>query len=95
MDSRNNDSSNIICYYRYEQVHTKRQCKKLQNRNQRIQTTNITITATVSSFSKKTIMVLVAEYARLSQFQESLKRCTPATTSTESGKRCFIFLSNK
>ncbi|KAL6313651.1 hypothetical protein AAG906_010069 [Vitis piasezkii] len=76
-DSYNNDSSNIVCYYCHEPGHTKKYCKKLQNRNQRNQIANVaTASSTSSSSSDKTVMVSADEFAKFSQYQESLKIST-------------------
>ncbi|KAK3008158.1 hypothetical protein RJ639_015137 [Escallonia herrerae] len=84
----NGGTSEIVCYYCKEPGHTKRYCKKLQNRNQRAQTTTATIAATSSSSPGKTVTISVDEYAKLSQHQESV------AASAESGKKCLIS-SNK
>ncbi|KAK3025395.1 hypothetical protein RJ639_044650 [Escallonia herrerae] len=84
----NGGTSEIVCYYCKEPGHTKCYCKKLQNRNQRAQTTTATIAATSSSSPGKTVTISVDEYAKLSQHQESV------AASAESGKKCLIS-SNK
>ncbi|KAK3008087.1 hypothetical protein RJ639_013614 [Escallonia herrerae] len=84
----NGGTSEIVCYYCKERGHTKRYCKKLQNRNQRAQTTTATVAATSSSSPGKTVTISVDEYAKLSQHQESV------AASAESGKKCLIS-SNK
>ncbi|KAK3027217.1 hypothetical protein RJ639_040806 [Escallonia herrerae] len=84
----NGGTSEIVCYYCKEPGHTKRYCKKLQNRNQRAQTTTATVVATSSSSPGKTVTISVDEYAKLSQHQESV------AASVESGKKCLIS-SNK
>ncbi|KAK2991391.1 hypothetical protein RJ640_024003 [Escallonia rubra] len=68
----NGGTSEIMCYYCKEPGHTKRYCKKLQNRNQRAQTTTATVAATSSSSPEKTVTISVDEYAKLSQHQESV-----------------------
>ncbi|KAF9663551.1 hypothetical protein SADUNF_Sadunf17G0063100 [Salix dunnii] len=66
--------------------HTKKFCKKLQNRNQRNQFANVITTSSTTSRSfDKTIMVSADEFAKFSQYQESLKISTPDTTPTETG----------
>ena len=95
-DSYNNDSSNIVCYYYHELGHAKKYCKKLQNRNQRNQIANVaTASNTSSSSSDKTVMVSADEFAKFSQYQESLKISTPVTALAETGKTCLISSSNK
>ena len=95
-DSYNNDSSNIVCYYCHELDHTKKYCKKLQNHNQRNQIANVaTASNTSSSSSDKTVMVSADEFAKFSQYQESLKISTPVTALAETGKTCLISSSNK
>ncbi|RVX07978.1 hypothetical protein CK203_014828 [Vitis vinifera] len=54
-----------------------------------------TASSTFSSYSDKTIMVSADEFAKFSQYQESLKISTPVTTLAEIGKTCLIFSSNK
>ncbi|KAL6319128.1 hypothetical protein AAG906_011207 [Vitis piasezkii] len=39
-ENRGNDSSTIVCFYCHEAGHTKKNYRKLQNRNRRIQTAN-------------------------------------------------------
>ncbi|RVW46070.1 hypothetical protein CK203_068645 [Vitis vinifera] len=95
-DSYNNDSSNIVCYYYHELGHAKKYCKKLQNRNKRNQIANVaTTSSTFSSSSDKTVMVSVDEFAKFSQYQESLKKSTLVTALAETGKTCLISPSNK
>ncbi|RVW25326.1 hypothetical protein CK203_116037 [Vitis vinifera] len=94
-NSYNNDSSNIVCYYCHESSHTKKYCKKLQNRNQRNQIANVaTASSTSSSSSDKTVMVSAYEFAKFSQYQESLKISTPVTALAETGKTCLISSSS-
>ena len=49
-ENRGNDSSTIVCFYCHEAGHTKKNCKKLQNRNRRIQTANVATSDTATFF---------------------------------------------
>ncbi|KAB5516879.1 hypothetical protein DKX38_027527 [Salix brachista] len=96
LDSYTNDSNNIVCYYCHEPGHTKKFCKKLQNRNQRNQFANVITTSSTSSRSSdKTIMVSADDFAKFSLYQDSLKISTPDTAPTETGKTCLISSSNE
>ncbi|RVW64388.1 Retrovirus-related Pol polyprotein from transposon RE1 [Vitis vinifera] len=55
--NRGNDSSAIVCFYCHEAGHTKKNCKKLQNRNRRNQIANVATsdTATSSDSSDKIV----------------------------------------
>ncbi|KAK3037684.1 hypothetical protein RJ639_030628 [Escallonia herrerae] len=85
----NGGTSEIVCYYCKEPGHTKHYCKKLQNRNQRAQTTTATVAATSGPSSEKTVTISVDEYAKLAQRQESV------AAFAESGKKYLISSSNK
>ncbi|XP_015159219.1 putative uncharacterized protein DDB_G0292438 [Solanum tuberosum] len=69
----NNDNT---CRYCKEPGHIRRNCKKLQNRNQQTQTT-----AAAISSSPSTVTISADEYARLTKYQESM----PAPALTKSG----------
>ncbi|KAL6331587.1 hypothetical protein AAG906_011527 [Vitis piasezkii] len=62
-ENRGNDSSIIVCFYCHEVDHTKKNCKKLQNRNRRIQTANVATsdTATFSDSSGKIVTMTTEE----------------------------------
>ncbi|KAK2974296.1 hypothetical protein RJ640_016782 [Escallonia rubra] len=61
----NGGTSEFVCYYCKEPGHTKRYCKKLQNRNQRAQTTTATVAATSSSSPEKTVTISVDDLPSL------------------------------
>ncbi|KAL6311472.1 hypothetical protein AAG906_012053 [Vitis piasezkii] len=96
-ENRGNDSSTIVCFYYHEAGHTKKNYRKLQNRNRRIQTTNVTTfdTATFSDSSDKIVTMTTEEFAKYSQYQDALKASTPVSILAESGKTCLVSSSNK
>ena len=55
--NRGNDSSAIVCFYCHEVSHTKKNCKKLQNRNRRNQTTNVATSDTVISSDSSDMII--------------------------------------
>ncbi|RVX17030.1 hypothetical protein CK203_003077 [Vitis vinifera] len=77
--------------------HTKKNCKKLQNWNQRNQTANVATsdTATSSDSSDKIVTIIAEEFAKYSQYQEALKASTLVSALVELGKTCLVFSSNK
>ncbi|KAH0700947.1 hypothetical protein KY284_015162 [Solanum tuberosum] len=80
----NNDNT---CRYCKELGHIRRNCKKLQLRNQQTQTAAVAAT----SSSPSTVTISADEYARLTKYQESI----PAPALNESGnKRLISSLSN-
>ncbi|KAH0688856.1 hypothetical protein KY289_016214 [Solanum tuberosum] len=78
----NNDNT---CRYCKEPGHIRRNCKKLQNRNQQTQTT-----AAAISSSPSTVTISADEYARLTKYQESM----PAPALTKSGNKYLISSSS-
>nr|CAN76556.1 hypothetical protein VITISV_034790 [Vitis vinifera] len=92
-----NDSSTIMCFYCHEASHTKKNCKKLQNRNRRNQTANAITsdTATSLDFSEKIVTMITEEFTKYSQYQEALEASTPISALVESGKTCLVSSSNK
>ena len=93
------NSGGVVCYYCHEPGHTKRTCKKLQNRYQKPHSTHIAATtAPPSSSSEKTIMVSSEEFAKFSEYQKALRSSSNSiTTVAESGKpnTCLISSSSK
>ncbi|RVW27977.1 Retrovirus-related Pol polyprotein from transposon TNT 1-94 [Vitis vinifera] len=77
--------------------HTKKNCRKLQNRNRRIQTANVATfdTATFSDSSDKIVTMTTEEFAKYSQYQDTLKASTPVSALADSGKTCLVSSSNK
>ncbi|RVW93300.1 Retrovirus-related Pol polyprotein from transposon RE1 [Vitis vinifera] len=71
--------------------------RKLQNRNRRIQTANVATsdTATVSDSSDKIVTMTAEEFSKYSQYQDALKASTPVSALVESGKTCLVSSSNK
>ncbi|RVW26940.1 Retrovirus-related Pol polyprotein from transposon RE1 [Vitis vinifera] len=96
-ENRGNDSSTIVCFYCYEAGHTKKNCRKLQNRNRRIQTANVATsdTATFSDSLNKIVTMTAEEFSKYSQYQDALKASTPVSALAESGKTCLVSSSNK
>ncbi|RVW62844.1 Retrovirus-related Pol polyprotein from transposon TNT 1-94 [Vitis vinifera] len=96
-ENRGNDSSTIVCFYCHEAGHTKKNCRKLQNRNRRIQTANVATsdTATFSDSSNKIVTMTAEEFSKYSQYQDALKASTPISALAESGKTCLVSSSNK
>ena len=86
-----------MCFYCHEAGHTKKNCRKLQNRNRRIQTANVATsdTATFSDSSDKIVTMTIEEFAKYSQYQEALKASTPVSALAESGKTCLVSSSKK
>ncbi|RVW66431.1 Retrovirus-related Pol polyprotein from transposon TNT 1-94 [Vitis vinifera] len=86
-ENRGNDSSTIVCFYCHEAGHTKKNCRKLQNRNRRIQTANVATsdTATFSDSSNKIVTMTAEEFSKYSQYQDALKASTPVSALAESG----------
>ncbi|RVW25707.1 Retrovirus-related Pol polyprotein from transposon RE1 [Vitis vinifera] len=72
-------------------------CRKLQNRNRRIQTANVATsdTATFSDSSNKIVTMTAEEFSKYSQYQDALKASTPVSALAESGKTCLVSSSNK
>ncbi|RVW87252.1 Retrovirus-related Pol polyprotein from transposon RE1 [Vitis vinifera] len=66
-ENRGNDSSTIVCFYCHEAGHTKKNCRKLQNRNRRIQTANVATsdTATFSDSSNKIVTMTAEEFLNI------------------------------
>ncbi|XP_057996481.1 uncharacterized protein LOC131175824 [Hevea brasiliensis] len=97
--SSNQNSGGIICYYCHEPGHTKRNCLKLQRKNQQSQVANmVTENSTVSSSLEKTVSVSVEEFAQFSQYQASLKPTNSSITAiAESNKSttCLVSSSSK
>ena len=83
-----------MCYYCHEPGHTKRTCRKLQNKTQKPQSAHVAATDT----SEKKVMISADEFAKFSQYQESLKSSSTSITAlAESGKpnTCLISSSSK
>ena len=93
---RGHDSGGVVCYYCHEPGHTKRTCKKLQNRNPRKHLAHIASTnSTECSSSKKTISVSADEFAKFTQYQEALKASSHHVSAiAETGKSTTCLLSS-
>ena len=93
-ENRSQESGGIVCYYCHEPGHTKRTCRKLQNKTQKPQSAHVAATDT----SEKKVMISADEFAKFSQYQESLKSSSTSITAlAESGKpnTCLISSSSK
>ena len=95
-DNRSQDSGGVVCYYCHEPGHTKRTCRKLQNRNQKNPSAHIASTnATSDSSSEKTVTISADELAKFSQYQEAMKSSShPITAVAQSGKPTTCLLSS-
>ncbi|XP_071933224.1 uncharacterized protein [Coffea arabica] len=97
IDTRGQNAEVVVCHYYHKWDHMKRDCKKLQYRNQRTQSAHIaSINDAINH--EKSVMISADEFAKFSQYQESLKfSSTPITTIAESGKpnTCLVFSSSK
>ena len=78
-----------MCYYCREPLHTRRECRKLLNRNRRFQPTHV---ASTSNISKQSVVLSAYEYAKLLK-----SASTPIIALAESSKpnTCLMFSSSK
>ncbi|XP_071912580.1 uncharacterized protein [Coffea arabica] len=97
IDTRGQNAEVVVCYYCQKPGHMKRDCKKLQYRNQRTQSAHIASTNDAINH-EKSITISADEFAKFSQYQESLKSSsTPVTAIAELGKpnTCLVSSSSK
>ncbi|XP_071900983.1 uncharacterized protein [Coffea arabica] len=97
IDTRGQNAEVIVCYYCQKRGHMKRDCKKLQYRNQRTQSAHIASTNDAINH-EKSVTISADEFTKFSQYQESLKSSsTPVTAIAESGKpnTCLVSSSSK
>ena len=95
VDTRGQSSEAIVCHYCHKPGHMKRDCRKLQSRNQGFRSAQV---ASSSDASGKSITVSADDFAKFSQYQESLRSSsTPVTAIAESGKpnTCLLSSSSK
>ena len=76
-NTRGPNSGRVVCYYCRKPGHVIRDCKKLQNRNQRFPSANI---ASSNEASNQSVQFSIDELARFHLYQESLK--SPSTSVT-------------
>lgn len=102
--NRRLDTGGVICYYCHESGHTKRYCRKLQNKNMKSQSALVTSTnsdigvTSVSPNSNRTVTISVEDFAKFTQYQEALKNSSQSITAlAESGNSnaCLLSSSNK
>ena len=97
IDTRGQNAEVVVCHYCHKPGHMKRDCKKLQYRNQRTQSAHIASTNDAINH-EKSVTISADEFAKFSQYQESLKSSsTPVTAIAESGKpnTCLVSSSSK
>ncbi|XP_071923252.1 uncharacterized protein [Coffea arabica] len=86
IDTRGQNAEVVVCHYCHKSGHIKRDCKRLQYKNQRTQSAHIASTND-AIIHEKSVTISTNEFAKFSQYQESLKSSsTPVTPITESGK---------
>ena len=95
VDTQGQSSGAIVCHYCHKPGHMKRDYRKLQSRNQGFRSAQV---ASSSDASGKSITVFADDFAKFSQYQESLRTSsTPVTAIAESGKpnTCLVSSSSK
>ncbi|XP_071900889.1 uncharacterized protein [Coffea arabica] len=91
IDTRGQNAEVVVCYYYQKSGHMKRDCKKLQYRNQRTQSAHIASTNDAINH-EKSVTISANEFAKFFQYQESLKfSSTPVTAIAESGNSSLFF----
>ncbi|KAL5741578.1 hypothetical protein ACOSP7_028310 [Xanthoceras sorbifolium] len=94
-ETRQQDSGGIVCHYCHKPGHMKRDCRKLQYKNQKAHSAHV---ASTNDHSEKSVLISADEFAKFSQYQESLKYSSPSVTAiADSGKpnACFLSSSSK
>ena len=79
-------SRGVVCYYCHKSGHTRRECRKLLNRNRRFQSAHI---ASASNTLEQSIVLSVDEYAQLLK-----PASTPTFALAESGKPDMCLMSS-
>ncbi|XP_028755624.1 uncharacterized protein LOC114714996 isoform X2 [Neltuma alba] len=76
------DSSGVVCYYCKEPGHTKRTCRKLQNKQQRNNSAHVATQASahMATQASDTVTISAAEYAQLKSTTPSVSAA--ATTGS-------------
>ena len=79
-------SGGVVCYYCHKPRHTRWECKKLLNRNQRFQSAHV---ASASNTLEQLVVLSADEYAKLLK-----PASTPTTALAESGKPDTFLISS-
>ena len=79
-------SRGVVCYYCHKAGHTRRECRKLLNRNQRFQSAHI---ASASNTLEQSVVLCADEFAKLLN-----PTSTPTTALAESGKPDTCLMSS-
>ncbi|XP_038888980.1 uncharacterized protein LOC120078744 isoform X1 [Benincasa hispida] len=76
----------VVCYYCHKPGYTKRECRRLLNKGQRMPLPSAHVASTPDNLDKS-IMISAGEFAKFQQYQESLRASssTPITTIVETG----------
>ena len=93
-NTREPNSEEVVCYYCRKPGHVIRDCKKLQNRNQRFPSAHI---ASSTKAFDQSVQFSENELARFHLYQKSLQSpYTPVTTIAESGNpnTCLVSSSS-
>ncbi|KAL5838389.1 hypothetical protein ACOSQ3_015558 [Xanthoceras sorbifolium] len=94
-ETRQQDSGGIVCHYCHKPGHMKRDCRKLQYKNQKAHSAHV---ASTNDHYEKSVFISADEFAKFSQYQKSLKYSSPSVTAiADSGKpnACFLSSSSK
>lgn len=94
-ETRPQESGGIVCHYCKKPGHTKRDCRKLQYKNQKTHSAHI---ASTNDTSAQSVLISADEFAKFSQYQESLKSSSSSVTAiADSGKQnaCLLSSSSK
>ena len=97
-ETRAQGSGGVVCHYYHHPGHLKHDCRKLKYETQKAHSTHI---ASTNDPSEKSVLITADEFAKFSQYQESLKASsTPVTFVTaivNSGKlnTCLLSSSSK
>lgn len=84
-----------MCYYYHNPRYTKRDCRKLQYKNQKAHSAHV---ASTNDNSEKSVLIYADEFAQFSQYQESLKSQSPfviAIADSDKPNACLLSLSSK
>ncbi|XP_038886884.1 uncharacterized protein LOC120077091 [Benincasa hispida] len=97
----NNQRSNlggVVCYYCHKPGHTKRECRKLLSKGQRMPSLSVHVASTLDNLDKS-ITIFAEEFAKFQQYQESLRASssTPITAIAETGNisKCLLSSTSK
>ena len=79
-------SGGVVCYYCHKPGHTRRECRKLLNRNRRFEFAHV---ASASNTLEQSVVLSADEYAMLLKLAS-----TPTTVLAESGKPDTCLMSS-